>query len=469
MKKFFTWLFILAFITTGVGGFLWYRQQQQAQAEGQDILRTAEIERGNLDIAVAASGNVTVNDRVDLRFTMPGTVVTLNVAATDRVTAGQILAKLDTTDLDFAIRQSEIALEQIKLNLDSLNQPPDAADVALAELAIQDAAQALAVARLNKESTTAQNAQNIRVAQQAADSMKDAYDDYQQTAEKYSLPVAYGAGMNAAYLETTGYAGIAYVKADQQYEQAQSQWLAAYLAYEQAQNSLAQLQAGVDPDQIRQLELQIEQAHLNLDQTRESLDDISLTAPFDGIVSAVNIQVDNPTSNALPALTILDDSTLFINVTVDEIDIANIVMDQSVRITLDAYPNAELTGVVENIGALPQDFGGIIAYPLRIRLTDRGDVDVRDGMTANVTIHTERIEDVLLIPNWAIRTDQSTSTTYVYCYCLEANTPVRQDITTGRRNDTHTEVHSGLQAGATVALVTEERNLFDIISEGPPR
>lgn len=478
MKRLLTWLFILSLIAAGVGGFWWY-QQQQTQTQGAqsgEVLRTAAISQGDLDITVAASGNVAVNDRVDLRFNIPGTVVMLDIAASDRVTAGQVLAQLDTTDLEFAIRQSEIALEQIQLNRDSLTQAVEDADVALAELAIQDAAQTLAVARLSQDAATAQGAQSIRIAQQARDATTDAYNDYKKMLEKYGLPAAYGAGMEVAYIEAEGYAGIAQVKAEQQSAQAQSQWLAAYLAYKQAQQSLVQLQQGADADQIRQLELQIEQAQLNLAQSRARLDDTAISAPFDGIVSAVNIQVDSAPSNSRPALTLLDDSVFFIDVTIDEIDIRHIAVGQSAMVTLDAYPDATLTGTIASIATLPRDgttaMSGIIAYPLRIRLTDTDTITpallIREGMTANVTIHTDRLENVLLVPNWAIRTDQNSNATYVYCYCTAGATPVRQDITVGRRNDSYTEVISGLQAGATVALLTEERNLLNILGEGPP-
>ena len=88
-------------------------------------------------------------------------------------------------------------------------------------------------------------------------------------------------------------------------------------------------------------------------------------------------------------------------------------------------------------------------------------------MTASVVIHTDTVEDVLLAPNWAIRADQSTGTTVLYCYVLRSDgVPERRNITRGRYDETFTEILSGLEAGETVALVTEERNLLDMIPSG---
>ena len=150
MKKFITWVIVLAIIAGGIGGFLWLRNQQQTQAQSESILRTAEVIRGDLEITVSASGNVAINDRLDLLFKQSGNVASLPVKENERVSRGQELARLDTTNLERAVRQAEIALEQAKLNLSTLQKPASEEDLELARLSMQSAAQALEVARLGK-------------------------------------------------------------------------------------------------------------------------------------------------------------------------------------------------------------------------------------------------------------------------------------------------------------------------------
>ncbi|MGC9394733.1 MAG: efflux RND transporter periplasmic adaptor subunit [Anaerolineae bacterium] len=465
MKKVFTWFIILAIIAAGIGGVLWWRNQQvQSQSATGDVLRTGQVVRGELTITVPASGNVAVNQKANLSFKLPGDVTSVSVALSDYVTAGQELARLDTTDLERAVRQAEIALEQARVNLETLQKPASEEDIRLAELAIQNAAQSLEVARISKEAAEAQGSLSIRTAQDAAEKMEEAYEGTVDRLDQMGLPLSYGAGVTAAYMEAEGNVGITQVKAEYQIQQIQSQWLSAYQAYRQAQENLAKLQAGPDADRIRQTELQIEQAQLSLDQAEERLTNAILVAPFDGVVAAVNIQEGAAAPTGLPAITLLDTSELYIEVNVDEIDIGKVAVGQPVSITLDAHPQATLQGTVERIAATPTNVGGIITYKLRVKLADTGDLLVLDGMTVSVLIQTETIRDVLLVPNWAVRTDQESSETYVYR--IVDGVPVRMPITVGERSDTHTVIDSGLAEGDTVALVTETRSLLDM--QGPP-
>jgi len=85
-------------------------------------------------------------------------------------------------------------------------------------------------------------------------------------------------------------------------------------------------------------------------------------------------------------------------------------------------------------------------------------------------IYTDTVEDVLLAPNWSIRADQSTGETVLYCYVLgNDGIPERRTITRGRYDESFTEILSGLQESDTVALVTEERNLLDLMPMGGPQ
>ena len=468
MKKAITWIIVLAIIAGGIGGFLWFRNRQaQALNAAQAVIRTTQVERGDLTITVPASGNVVVTQRTDLSFDIPGNVVAVNVTVSDRVKAGQVLARLDTEDLERTVQQAQIALDQAKVNLAMLNEPVSENDVKLAELAIQSAQQSLEVARISKTSAAAQASQSIRLAQEAKDKTEEAYQNYLEFLDKYGLPTAYASGITVAYLEAEGNVGITQVKAEYQIQQAQSQWTSAYQAYQQAEQNLKTLQEGAETDQIRQIELQIEQARLNLEQAKERLDNTIIIAPFDGIVAAVNIQKGIPAPTGLPAITLLDDSGFFINVTVDEIDIGKVADDQTVSVTLDAYPKISIEGIVDSVAAVPSNVGGIVAYLVRVRVTDTAGADVRDGMTVSTLIHTDTINDVLIIPNWAIRTDQETGQTYVYR--IVSGVPVRTTVTVGERNDMQTVVVSDLEAGATVALVAEETSLFDFERpSGPP-
>jgi HlyD family secretion protein len=267
-------------------------------------------------------------------------------------------------------------------------------------------------------------------------------------------------------MEAEGNVGITQLRSDYALQQAESQWQSAYQRYQQAQRDLEQLQEGPDQDQIRRLELLVEQAEVALEQATADLDLVRLTAPFAGIVSAVNLQENTAAPAGLPAVRLLDDTKTYVDLSIDEIDIGSIEPDQAVSLALDAYPDVGVTGVVERIDPVPQTSTGIVAYPVRVRITDANGAEVREGMTASAQIRVGQKENVVLVPNWAVRTDQSSEEVYTYCYCVEDGAPRRVMIETGLRNDTWTEVVSGLDAGATIALVTEPQNLLEL--QGPP-
>jgi HlyD family secretion protein len=466
MKKFLTWFIVIALLAGGVGGFIWWRRRQAAP-QGPEVLRTGEVIRGDLDITIPTSGNVVTEQRTELQFEIPGIVAAVDVAVSDRVTAGQELARLETEDLERSVQQAEIALDQAQLNLDVLREPADPEDVRLAELAVQDAAQSMAVAQASMEAAEAQGGRNVRVAQEAAEDTQEAYESLLETIDTYDLHPSHAAGMNAANQEAQGNVGITQVRADQQLQQARSQWLAAYSAYEQAVHNLETLQEPPDADKVRQAELQIEQAELNLESAQETLASAILEAPFDGVVAAVNLQEGVPAPTGRPAIVLLDDTSYFVDVTVDEMDISAVAVGQTAEVTLDAYPDTPLPGTVERIATVPSASGlggGIVAYDLRVRLTDTDGLAVRDGMTANLVLQTERVEDVLLVPAWAVRTDQETGEVYVYRMAGEV--PQRVNVTTGARNEDYIEIIAGLAEGDVVAQVSEARNFLEM--QGPP-
>jgi len=413
-----------------------------------------------------ASGTIVGNRASELRFKIPGLVDDVYVNVGDRVKTGQLLASTDRRDLQRAVNIAKIALEQAELNLSSLTQLADQRDVELAEMAIQDAQYALAVAAKNRELATAQSALSNRMAREVRDDVQQVYLDFQKTLERYNLPYAYGAGITAANMEAEGNVGITALKGNYNVQQADSSWWATYNVLQQTEQSLSDLLSDVDNDRLKQTELQIEQAQLNVEQAQRRLEDTAITAPYDGTISTINITEGLIASGSGPAITIIDNNTLYTDVLIDEIDIGKIKLEQAVKITLDAYPTVELAGFVKEIEEVPSNPGGIISYKVRVTLNDQKVTQPRDGMTASVFIVTQTVEDILLTPNWAIRTDQTTTETYVYCNCLVDGVLQRTIIETGLRNDTHTQILAGLEEGAVVVLISEERNLFDF--GGPP-
>jgi HlyD family secretion protein len=141
-----------------------------------------------------------------------------------------------------------------------------------------------------------------------------------------------------------------------------------------------------------------------------------------------------------------------IQANVDEADIGWLEVGQMVRITLDAFPGAELTGRIVSIlpsGTLDL---GVVSYRVVIAI-DPTDLPLRGGMTANTEIVREQREDVLLVPNRAIWIDSETGKPFVEK--LLGQERIDTYIEQGLSSNEYSEVLSGLQEGDQVAVRSE--------------
>jgi HlyD family secretion protein len=500
MKNIWRWLIAGLIIAGGIGGFLWFRNRRNQQ-QGTEVLRRAEVIRDDLIISVAASGNVTANQKATLNFETPGTVAEVNVEVGDEVEKGELLAELETESLALALEEAQTRLEEAekenvrqieqaelnltaaqlqlkqaelrvpglgtaaagvrsaRANLERVRQGASEEDVRIAERQVEEARNALWGQQVQRDATcgavkfgqatqTQCDAAQAAV-QQAEERVRITELQLQKTRSGASTPDIEAAEAQLAQAQSE------YSRAASENEAQQEGLEILRTEVRRAELNLERLQEGVDP----LLELAVRRAQQNLDNAR-------LIAPFSGVIGSVNLQQGVQVASSLSAVTLVDPSVFYVEVTVDETDISKLALDQRVETIVDAYPETTLIGEIETIAPAPTNVGGIVSYPVRIRLEpeQQEGVEIRDGMTASVLIQAKQVEDVLLVPNWAVRTDQNTSETYTYR--LQDGTPKRVPVTLGERNETYTIVEEGLAAGDTVVLIAEERNLLEFT--GPP-
>jgi len=460
MKRRYVLFGILAAVVLVAAGvaWLWYREQSGGNAP--TILRTATVSVETIPLTIVSSGNVTVQRQFTAAFDTSGTVASVLVDAGDPVRRGDRLASLDRDTAEEALRQAEIAVAQAELNLERVRKPVDEGQIRLAQLSAQESIAAMAAAKANEEAARTQAALDQSRAQDFAEQTSEAETGILETLDRYGLPEAYAAGATAARMEAEGNVGIAQLRSEQAIQRAQSTWQSAYERYQQASRTLATLQAGPDEAQVRSLELALDLARIGVEQAEAKLAALDLISPVTGIVAAVTIQSGDTALAGRPVITVLDDSAYYVDVAVDEIDIGSIVEGQAVEISLDAYPDVFLEGTVETIALLAGRTSGVNVYPVRVRLVTSESVSVRDGMTASATTVTGATESVLAVPTWAIRTDASSGT--YYTYRVTGDAVERVTVGVGVSTETWTEIVTGLDQAATVALIAESRSLFDL-------
>ncbi len=168
----------------------------------------------------------------------------------------------------------------------------------------------------------------------------------------------------------------------------------ARAALARAQADAASARAGV----------QDAQAALSTDQT--NLGKASIVAPADGIVLTRSVDPGNAVAASLQAVTLFtiaeDLSRLRLWVYVDEADVGNVQLGQQASFTVAAFPRRSFPARITRVG-----FGSTITENVVTYLTyldvDNTDLSLRPGMTATATITAMRKDDVLLVPNTALR------------------------------------------------------------------
>jgi multidrug resistance efflux pump len=146
---------------------------------------------------------------------------------------------------------------------------------------------------------------------------------------------------------------------------------------EDAQRAYDRLKGGADTEQLVVLEARLEAAEAGLAA-------FSVIAPFDGVVAELNAKAGSSISAGQVAVTIADFSSWLIETTdLTEIDVVKLSEGQPVHITLDAIPDAALTGVIESIGQTYEEKQGDITYAVTVALDD-SHPSLRWGMTTVV-------------------------------------------------------------------------------------
>ncbi len=218
-----------------------------------------------------------------------------------------------------------------------------------------------------------------------------------------------------------------------------------------------------DKDAITNAGISIQAQQLSLQQNKNALADAqsnlayyTVTAPLSGTVAKVDVIAGDSASSGSAAATIITNQKLA-NISLNEVDAAKVAIGQQVTLTFDAIPDLTIAGKVTQIDALGTVSQGVVTYNVQIAF-DTQDTRVKAGMSVNASIVTAVKQNVLLVPNSAVKT----SGTQTYVDVLDATTtqpgvspvPVQTPIQVGLANDTSTEVVSGLTEGQNVVTRT---------------
>jgi len=393
--------------------------------------QTTTVRVGDLVSSVVATGSLSFPQTRDLTFSVSGTLKELKVDEGAVVKKGQVIATLDdqsyrddVTAKELALKQQEYALQTAALDLrrsqEQLEEiapttsttytyytdiPTVQQNVSLAIGSIRDALENLAAGKTQEA--------------------KWALDD----AIKY-LNLAYSASSTSQFIPIEKQKAVSdTIVTLRQY------------TYQAEKNQSAYDRAVAARDA----------ATLALDQARKQLDKTVLTAPFDGIISAVNVKEGANVGVNTAICRLVDPTQVQMKGLVDEGDVGKLKVGQEAVITLDAVPGVELKGKLTFISPVATIQSGIVYYQVIASVEPSGDVVLRDGMTASASVVLEKRTGVLLVSRRAI--SGTGRERYVDVIVDEATGRTeRRTVTTGMSDDDNIEVKSGLKAGEKVLI-----------------
>lgn len=466
---------VLVVLVAGAAYYLFWDRNEEVTPASYE---TAVVARDTIASTVSATGSIAPEDQISLSFPAPGRVTDVLVNAGQVVTAGQTLVTLDETDLVLALAEARVNLEISNAQLAKLETPASATDISSAESAAAvaganvsaaEAAVASANAAYQQVLAGPTDAQQLVVkaklaqAEVAVKNAQQAYDRVKnlpnlsmlpQAAELERATLALEVAKAESEIAAQPASAADLAAAQNAISQAQAKLEQARAELVKANNTLADLHAGPNTEDLDIARAQVQQAQLNVLQAENALTKTKLISPVNAVASAVNARPGEYSNTALPDVILTNLDSYHMEVLVDEIDVRLVEEGQPVSILVDALPDAELTGHITEIAPTAENIDGVVAYQVTI-VPDPTDAPLRAGMSATAVITTTQMDDALTLPNRFIQLDRDTGQAYVYK--LENGQPVLTEVRLGLRNERASQILEGVEEGDEVAQITESQ------------
>jgi HlyD family secretion protein len=305
-----------------------------------------DIEKGRLVASVAATGTLQPVVSIQVGSQVSGQLKEVLVDFNSVVKKNQLIARIDPESFEYRVRQAQADV-----------------DAARAQVATQQA------------NIAAQRAFQSQIEVSLADARRD-FERKEQLAEKKFISIS---------------------EVDK--SRATMNSLAEQVKSAQAQVEVARANAGSAAAVVKQRDAVLAQARVDLERT-------AIRSPVDGIVIKRSVDKGQTVAASLqaPELFIIAENLtdLRVDTSIDESEVGKIQLGQKATFTVDAFPGRTFEGQVKQIRKSAQVVSNVVTYLVAIS-TQNSDLKLLPGMTANVRVVTAVLDDVLKVPNSALR------------------------------------------------------------------
>ena len=212
-------------------------------------------------------------------------------------------------------------------------------------------------------------------------------------------------------------------------------------------------------------------AELNMDNLQEAMNNYTVTSPISGTIIEKNAKAGDALTAGADLCTIYDLSYLVMVINVDELQVSDVSVGQSVQVTADAVPDKTYTGTVTRVSMKGSSNGGTTTYPVTVRIDETE--GLRPGMNANAEIVIAEAGNALAVPNAAIVrggyvlvTKDSPSAANADPDMTAPEGYVYVPVKTGVSDDDYTQIISGVTGNDTVAYDPSSVSTDDYYDDG---
>ncbi|MEA5517677.1 efflux RND transporter periplasmic adaptor subunit [Limnoraphis robusta] len=500
-----------------------YLTQKQSQLKPELIESlTVPVETQDLTVRITASGVVQPVRRVNLSPKTQGRLSQLFVEQGDRVEAGDIIARMESREIEAQLLQAEAGLARVRANLSKLQTGSRPEEIAAAQARLnraQATLDELLAGTRSEEIAVAQaklNEAEARLADARSGSLDDEIAQAQSrlAANKAELELAservrrYESLRNQGavsedsleeYLQNERRLSALVEEAQRRIEQLEQSQLSQVdrleATVDMERQALRQLQNGARPEEIAGAEAEVAEVQSNLNElingtrpeeiaaaqaeVREAqaqvryyetqLEDSNVRAPFSGVIAqryAVEGSFVTPATSASDATSATSTSIvalakdLEVLAKIPEADIGRIKPNQTVEIIADAYPDKLFEGRVQLIAPEAVKERDVTLFQARVEIITGKDL-LQSGMNVDLKFIGDKLNNALVVPTVAIITNKGETGVLLPD---EQNQPKFHPVTVGSTIGNQIQILEGIEAGDRVFLeLPEGQKLEDII------
>ena len=510
----------LVLVCAIAGGGAWYflGSGDNSAAAADTTYTTAAVERRTITSTITGSGTLEAADSYSVTTLLEGTILTANFEEGDQVEKDTVLYTIDSTDAENSLEQSQISVSQAQRNynsaLESLDDLTVAADVdgRIYSLDVEvgdeiNAGEQVATIRNSDVmeltvSFPADDAQNFYVGQSATVTLDSTFETLTGTVSEVAANTTVSTGnmiVREVTIQVTNPGGISTTQTASATVNGVGSSSSGTFSYEDESTVVADVSGTVSSiavsegdwvsegqtllvmtsddldEQVQSASDSLRNAEISYENQTDQLDDYTITSPIQGTIVDKNYNAGETTEANEVLCTIYDLSYLTMTLSVDELDISDIEVGQTVTIVADAVEDQTYEGVVTKVSVAGTSSGSATTYPVTIRIDETD--GLLPGMSVDATIELGSAEDVLAIPASALNrgdtvlvtadspsaanavTGQTEETTEAPASSAapegesEEQQYVSVPVTTGITDGDYIEITSGLQEGDVVAYI----------------